>query len=123
MEEIWKVYKVTYNRIYGQNENIYEVSNFGRVKRNGIILENNDSHRYYKTGGIYIHKAVADLFVPNPENKPYIDHIDRNTHNNMYNNLRWVTPKENVDNRRSYKGENHPMYGKHHSEETKHKQS
>ena len=42
-----------------------------------------------------IHRLVATTFIPNPENKPYIDHIDASKRNNHVENLRWVTPLEN----------------------------
>lgn len=43
-----------------------------------------------------IHQLVAKAFIPNPENKPEIDHIDGNRQNNRADNLRWVTHEENV---------------------------
>lgn len=43
----------------------------------------------------YLHRLVADAFIPNPDNKPCIDHIDNNPSNNQVENLRWVTYKEN----------------------------
>jgi len=46
-----------------------------------------------------VHRLLGIVFIPNPENKPCIDHIDRNTKNNDLSNLRWATYKENVDNR------------------------
>ena len=42
-----------------------------------------------------MHRAVAELFIPNPDNKPCIDHIDDNKLNNRVDNLRWVTYSEN----------------------------
>lgn len=44
----------------------------------------------------YIHRLVAETFIPNIENKPYINHKDGNSRNNNYTNLEWVTAKENV---------------------------
>jgi hypothetical protein len=45
-----------------------------------------------------VHRLVAEAFIPNPENKQHVDHIDTNTLNNSVYNLRWVTAVENSRN-------------------------
>ena len=66
------------------------------ISKNGymrVILSDNGKNKTY-----FVHRLVAAAFIPNPENKPCIDHIDGDRANNHADNLRWVTVKENQNN-------------------------
>lgn len=134
MEEIWKDIP--------EYEGIYQVSTMGRIKvrRKGNerisigVLDKSTGYRrfsLYKNGEgkrAYVHRLVAESFVPNVENKSEIDHINTIRHDNRVENLRWVTRKENRNNpmslehlRLAFTGENSPHYGRKRSEETRRK--
>ena len=96
-------------------ENTYQISNFGNVrnKNTGRILKPTEgkTDKYYyislckdgKQKNTKIHRLVSLYFVENPENKPYVDHIDNNKLNNLFTNLRWATHQENRRNIVMYK--------------------
>ena len=97
MLEEWKFYKETYNRRWGHR--IYGVSNLGNVKCNGKPYKCYiNKQGYLMFGTFYVHRAVAELFISNPENKPCVDHKDTNKLNNKVDNLRWTTYLENTHN-------------------------
>lgn len=115
-EEIFKIYhkgpKVT-----------WEVSNYGNVKRNNEPYQPKIHCGYYYFGNTLLHRAVAELFIPNPDNKPCVDHIDTNKLNNRADNLRWVTYSENNLNPITRKRISEVQKGRQHSDETKAKMS
>ena len=49
-----------------------------------------------KVKNYQLHRLIANAFIPNPDNKLYVNHIDSNRENNSLNNLEWVTFEENV---------------------------
>lgn len=59
-------------------------------------------YRYicFKDKKLYIHRLVAETFIPNPEHKPFIDHINQIRNDNNIENLRWATVAENGYNRK-----------------------
>lgn len=113
--EIWKP--------IANYEGYYEVSNYGNVRalyrefvgadgkvkkyherilKPDISGRNNTSYarvtlsKNYKTKRFQVHQLVAQEFIPNPLNKPFINHIDNNGLNNNVTNLEWCTHSENM---------------------------
>lgn len=79
----------------------YQVSNKGRIRDKGtnrIYKGSISPSGYLVFAGMPIHKLVAETFIPNPDNKPIVDHRDTEKTNNNVSNLRWVTQEENMRN-------------------------
>lgn len=94
--EIWRKYDVD-----------YDVSNQGRVRHGSRILSgsiHSDGYKFVTIHGkqIAVHRMVCEKFLPNPQNKKEVNHIDGNKLNNFIDNLEWATRSENqkhaVDN-------------------------
>lgn len=91
-------------RILSMNDN-YQVSNLGRVmnKKTKRILKPSRCGGYMSVGlslnckkkTFSVHQLVGLCFIENPENKPQINHIDKNGYNNNITNLEWCTAEEN----------------------------
>lgn len=111
MQEIWK-------DIEGY-EGFYQVSNFGTIKSLSRYIKFGNKTRYSnerilkfhkdkdgykkvilqksgKAQNYLIHRLVAQAFIPNPDNKPQINHKDGDKQNNKVDNLEWCTPSENM---------------------------
>lgn len=85
------VYAVTSEgRIWSYNKKIFLKPRRHTKGYMRVMLFNNNKRKDY-----YIHRLVANAFLPNPNNKPEIDHINSNRADNRLCNLRWVSKKEN----------------------------
>jgi hypothetical protein len=111
-EEIWKIIEDFPN---------YEVSTFGNIKNtttNKILKPSLNSSGYnrctlinnFKKTISTIHRVVAETFIQNPENKPTVNHKDRNRINNKLENLEWATHLEqNLHKTKSTKIRGHAL--------------
>lgn len=112
-EEIWVdicgyegLYQVSnQGRVRSLDREIYKNNNVKQFSKSFILkFEKSKGYNYvhlFKNGvrkRMAVHRLVAEAFIPNPESKPFIDHINTIRDDNRVENLHWVTPKENMEN-------------------------
>lgn len=95
----------------------YEINEFGTVRRlrDKLILAQENCKGYYrvhlhhqsKAYHRFIHRLMAQQFLPNPDNLPTVDHIDRDKLNNNLSNLRWCSRQDqNLNRAKHHQGTN-----------------
>ena len=118
-KEIWKTVVID-----GVEKPRYMVSNLGRVKcldwnktgkpRICRLTKMRDGYLTVKIDRVpkYVHRLVAETFIPNPQHKKEVDHVDTTRQNNCVFNIRWATMEENRNNPLSLKhySENNPKH-------------
>jgi len=77
---------------------------FGKMKKMKGTINNQGYYTvgFHKDGKEYkkrVHRLIAEMFIPNPDNLSDVDHINHNTQDNRLCNLRWVTQSDNERNR------------------------
>lgn len=100
----WENYEINRDGIVRSVDRIEKFINGTRLRKGRVMKVRLNTQgypwlhfkSYGKVYGVGIHRLLALVFIPNPDNKPYVAHLDHNPLNYSLDNLMWTTQKENI---------------------------
>ena len=124
VDTLARVYSVERGVTVSDGNRVYEKPVRGRKLRQNMHTRGYKTVSLTKNGKtkkMFVHRIVAEAFIPNPQNLPFVNHIDEDKTNNLVENLEWCTPQYNSTYGKAREKQAKKIRGIPHTEEHKKK--